>query len=112
MVTWLDQWLQIAIKWHYIFFRTPLGRARAWLRLALMQKTLADYFKVLIEKKDEVLKWVLVDTCSQLGNFVILSYFLLLGSMVKCHIWFLDFKKVWKVKVHVYKLLMSILEKC
>ncbi|XP_063443984.1 RUN and FYVE domain-containing protein 2-like isoform X3 [Mytilus trossulus] len=35
--------------------KTPLGRARAWLRLALMQKTLADYFKVLIEKKDEVL---------------------------------------------------------
>lgn len=35
--------------------KTPLGRARAWLRLALMQKSLADYFKVLIEKKEEVL---------------------------------------------------------
>lgn len=39
-----------------ILYRTPLGRARAWLRLALMQKTLADYFKILIEKKDEVLR--------------------------------------------------------
>ncbi|XP_052825780.1 RUN and FYVE domain-containing protein 2 isoform X4 [Octopus bimaculoides] len=35
--------------------KTPLGRARAWLRLALMQKTLADYFKLIIEKKDDVL---------------------------------------------------------
>ncbi|KAH9494897.1 RUN and FYVE domain-containing protein 2 [Bulinus truncatus] len=35
--------------------RTPLGRARAWLRLALMQKSLADYFKLLIEKRDNYL---------------------------------------------------------
>ncbi|XP_076459398.1 RUN and FYVE domain-containing protein 2-like [Babylonia areolata] len=35
--------------------KTPLGRARAWLRLAMMQKTLADYFKVMIEKKEQLL---------------------------------------------------------
>ncbi|XP_046366555.1 RUN and FYVE domain-containing protein 2-like isoform X2 [Haliotis rufescens] len=35
--------------------KTPLGRARAWIRLALMQKTLADYFKIMIEKKDNML---------------------------------------------------------
>ncbi|CAL1534204.1 unnamed protein product [Lymnaea stagnalis] len=35
--------------------RTPLGRARAWLRLALMQKSLADYFKLMIEKRDNIL---------------------------------------------------------
>ncbi|XP_052266712.1 RUN and FYVE domain-containing protein 2-like isoform X3 [Dreissena polymorpha] len=35
--------------------KTPLGKARAWLRLSAMQKTLADYFKVLIEKRDMVL---------------------------------------------------------
>ncbi|XP_064606057.1 RUN and FYVE domain-containing protein 2-like isoform X2 [Liolophura sinensis] len=35
--------------------KTPLGRARAWLRIALMQKTLADYFKMLIEKREEIL---------------------------------------------------------
>ncbi|XP_041363074.1 RUN and FYVE domain-containing protein 2-like isoform X2 [Gigantopelta aegis] len=35
--------------------KTALGRARAWIRLALMQKTLADYFKLLIEKKDNLL---------------------------------------------------------
>ncbi|XP_060782288.1 RUN and FYVE domain-containing protein 2 isoform X2 [Neoarius graeffei] len=32
--------------------KTPLGRARAWLRLALMQKRLADYLRVLITRKD------------------------------------------------------------
>ncbi|XP_067673783.1 RUN and FYVE domain-containing protein 2-like isoform X2 [Haliotis asinina] len=35
--------------------KTPLGRARAWIRLALMQKSLADYFKIMIEKKDNLL---------------------------------------------------------
>lgn len=34
--------------------RTPLGRVRAWLRLALMQKRLADYFQILIEHKTEL----------------------------------------------------------
>ncbi|KAJ8318467.1 hypothetical protein KUTeg_003558 [Tegillarca granosa] len=35
--------------------KTALGKARAWLRLAVMQKRLSDYFKMLIEKKDQVL---------------------------------------------------------
>ena len=33
-----------------------MGRARAWLRLALMQKKLADYLKVLIDHRDDVLR--------------------------------------------------------
>ncbi|KAI5104824.1 RUN and FYVE domain-containing protein 1, partial [Silurus meridionalis] len=32
--------------------KTGLGRARAWLHLALMQKKVADYLKVLINRKD------------------------------------------------------------
>uniref|UniRef100_H3D8E8 RUN and FYVE domain containing 2 n=1 Tax=Tetraodon nigroviridis TaxID=99883 RepID=H3D8E8_TETNG len=32
--------------------KTPLRRARAWLRLALMQKRLADYLRLLITRKD------------------------------------------------------------
>ncbi|BFZ17211.1 hypothetical protein BsWGS_20250 [Bradybaena similaris] len=36
--------------------RTPLGRARAWMRLALMQKSLADYFKLMIENRDTLLQ--------------------------------------------------------
>lgn len=34
--------------------RTSLGRVRAWLRLALMQKRLADYFKILVEQKQDL----------------------------------------------------------
>uniref|UniRef100_A0A665V1R6 RUN and FYVE domain-containing protein 1-like n=1 Tax=Echeneis naucrates TaxID=173247 RepID=A0A665V1R6_ECHNA len=32
--------------------RTGLGRARAWLHLALMQKKVADYMKALLDRKD------------------------------------------------------------
>uniref|UniRef100_A0A8C9EQY0 RUN and FYVE domain containing 3 n=1 Tax=Pavo cristatus TaxID=9049 RepID=A0A8C9EQY0_PAVCR len=32
--------------------RTPAGRGRAWLRLALMQKKLSEYMKALINRKD------------------------------------------------------------
>ncbi|XP_006003787.1 protein RUFY3 isoform X1 [Latimeria chalumnae] len=32
--------------------KTPSGRGRAWLRLALMQKKLSDYMKALINRKD------------------------------------------------------------
>lgn len=35
--------------------KTHLGRARAWLRLALMQKKIADYMQVLVENKEEAL---------------------------------------------------------
>eukprot|EP00061_Rhincodon_typus_P009368 g32821.t1 len=31
---------------------TPLGRARAWLRLAMMQKKLADYLRCMIIRRD------------------------------------------------------------
>lgn len=50
--------------WHYFKhsdnkqlpgYRTHLGRARAWLRLALMQKKLADYVKVLIDHREDLL---------------------------------------------------------
>lgn len=32
-----------------------MGRARAWLRIALMQKKLADYLQALMEHKDDAL---------------------------------------------------------
>lgn len=32
--------------------RTGLGRGRAWLHLALMQKKVADYMKALLDRKD------------------------------------------------------------
>ena len=32
--------------------RTAMGRARAWLRLAVMQKKLGDYFRLLVAGKE------------------------------------------------------------
>ena len=34
----------------HLFSRTPIGRARAWLRLALMQKKMADYFRAIVDQ--------------------------------------------------------------
>ena len=36
--------------------RTPIGKARAWFRLAMMKKKLADYFQVLINIRDSTLR--------------------------------------------------------
>lgn len=47
-------------KFCCIIYRSPLGRARAWIRLALMQKKLPDYFRMLVEKRDEVL-WLVAN---------------------------------------------------
>ena len=46
--------------------RTSLGRVRAWLRLAMMQKTLAGYFSQLIELRDKLLVYV---SCRQSNRF-------------------------------------------
>lgn len=35
--------------------RTHIGRARAWLRIALMQKKLSDYLQALIEHREDSL---------------------------------------------------------
>ncbi|ESO03035.1 hypothetical protein HELRODRAFT_80894, partial [Helobdella robusta] len=36
--------------------RSPLGRLRGWLRLALMQKKLSEYFVLLLQHKDDLLR--------------------------------------------------------
>ncbi|XP_040566326.1 RUN and FYVE domain-containing protein 2 [Lepeophtheirus salmonis] len=36
--------------------RTQIGRARAWLRLALMQKRLSDYFQILIDLNQNLIR--------------------------------------------------------
>lgn len=35
--------------------KSSLGRVRAWLRLAMMQKKLPDYFRLLVDRKDQLL---------------------------------------------------------
>lgn len=36
--------------------RTSLGRARAWFRLTLMKKQLSDFFQLLLDHRDTILK--------------------------------------------------------
>ena len=36
---------------HMYFLRTLIGRGRAWLRISLMRKELADHFKMFTENK-------------------------------------------------------------
>lgn len=42
----------------HVCFRTSVGRLRAWLRLAMMQKTLVKYFQEMIDLKDQLLVYV------------------------------------------------------
>ncbi len=37
-------------NWYFLPIRTNIGRARAWLRLATMQKRLSDYMRSLVEQ--------------------------------------------------------------
>ena len=46
----------LKINWSFItIFRTNLGKGRAWIRLALMQKKLADYVREMTEHRSDIL---------------------------------------------------------
>ncbi|XP_018331063.1 RUN and FYVE domain-containing protein 2 isoform X2 [Agrilus planipennis] len=67
--------------------RTHMGRARAWLRLALMQKKLADYLKVLIDHKDETLVEFYEPDALMLSDEVIIIIGLLVGlNVIDCNL--------------------------
>ncbi|EFX85697.1 hypothetical protein DAPPUDRAFT_193440 [Daphnia pulex] len=67
--------------------RTSLGRARAWIRLALMQKKLADYLKVLIDQRDSVLHEYYEPGALLLCDEAVIVLGLLLGlNVVDCNL--------------------------
>ncbi|XP_045036537.1 LOW QUALITY PROTEIN: RUN and FYVE domain-containing protein 2 [Daphnia magna] len=67
--------------------RTSLGRARAWIRLALMQKKLADYLKVLIDQRDGVLHEYYEPGALLLCDEAVIVLGLLLGlNVVDCNL--------------------------
>lgn len=64
-----------------------MGRARAWLRLALMQKKLADYLKVLIDHKDEALIEYFEPDALMLSDEAIVIIGLLVGlNVIDCNL--------------------------
>lgn len=73
----------------FLFFpyRTSLGRARAWIRLALMQKKLADYLKVLIDQRDSILHDYYEPGSLLLSDEAVILLGLLLGlNVVDCNL--------------------------
>nr|CAH7752751.1 unnamed protein product [Callosobruchus chinensis] len=67
--------------------RTHMGRARAWLRLALMQKKLADYLKVLLDHKDEALVEYFEPDALMLSDEAIVIIGLLVGlNVIDCNL--------------------------
>nr|CAG4638369.1 EOG090X043H [Cyclestheria hislopi] len=67
--------------------KTSLGRARAWMRLALMQKKLADYLKVLLDQRDNVLLEFYEPGSLLLSDEAVILLGLLLGlNVVDCNL--------------------------
>ncbi|XP_076172128.1 protein RUFY3 isoform X5 [Ptiloglossa arizonensis] len=66
--------------------RTAMGRARAWLRMALMQKRLADYLKVLIDHKEDILSEYFEPDALMMSEEAIVIMGLLVGlNVIDCN---------------------------
>lgn len=64
-----------------------MGRARAWLRVALMQKKLADYMKVLIDNRDTVLAEYFEPDALMMSEEAIVIVGLLVGlNVIDCNL--------------------------
>lgn len=75
------------MKCYICLHRTHLGRARAWLRLALMQKKLADYLKVLIDHRDDALVEYFEPDALMLSDEAIVIIGLLVGlNVIDCNL--------------------------
>ncbi|PNF23375.1 RUN and FYVE domain-containing protein 2 [Cryptotermes secundus] len=67
--------------------RTHMGRARAWLRLALMQKKLADYLKILIDHKEDLLSEYFEPDALMMSDEAIVIMGLLVGlNVIDCNL--------------------------
>ncbi|CRK96554.1 CLUMA_CG010056, isoform B [Clunio marinus] len=67
--------------------RTHTGRSRAWLRLALMQKKLADYLQSLIEHKNEILAEFYEPHALMLSDEIIVIMGILVGlNVIDCNL--------------------------
>ncbi|XP_055323880.1 RUN and FYVE domain-containing protein 2 isoform X3 [Sitodiplosis mosellana] len=69
--------------------RTHMGRARAWLRIALMQKKLADYLQALMEHKDEALAEFYEPHALMMSDEVVIIMGILVGlNVIDCNLCF------------------------
>lgn len=64
-----------------------MGRARAWLRVALMQKKLADYLKILVDNRDEELVDYFEPDALMMSDEAIIIVGLMVGlNVIDCNI--------------------------
>lgn len=64
-----------------------MGRARAWLRVALMQKKLADYMKVLTDNRDSVLAEYFEPDALMMSDEAVVIVGLLVGlNVIDCNL--------------------------
>lgn len=67
--------------------KTAMGRARAWLRLAVMQKKLADYLQALVERRDTVLIDYYEPHALMMSDEIILIMGILVGlNVIDCNL--------------------------
>jgi len=71
----------------FVQFRTSMGRARAWLRLALMQKKLSDYFRLLLDNREVLLTDFYEDNALMMSDEAIVIGGLLVGlNILDCNL--------------------------
>lgn len=64
-----------------------MGRARAWLRLALMQKRLADYLRIILEHREDTLEEYFEPHALMLNEEAVIITGLLVGlNVVDCNL--------------------------
>ncbi|XP_053946425.1 protein RUFY3 isoform X3 [Anastrepha ludens] len=67
--------------------RTHIGRARAWLRIALMQKKLADYLQALIEHRDDSLYEYYESHALMMSDEIVVIMGILVGlNVIDCNL--------------------------
>lgn len=67
--------------------KTHIGRARAWLRLALMQKKLGDYLQALVDNRDEALAEYYEPYALMMSDEIILIMGILVGlNVIDCNL--------------------------
>ena len=67
--------------------KTHIGRARAWLRLALMQKKLGDYLQALVDNRDEALAEYYEPYAIMMSDEIILIMGILVGlNVIDCNL--------------------------
>jgi len=66
--------------------RTAVGRARAWLRLALMQKKLSDYFRLLVGQQDMLAEFYESSSLMRSDEANLISALLTSLNVVDCNL--------------------------